>query len=424
MRQVMAPFDGGFGLVQCAKRQRIDQYQAERTSVLITLPAGNMVRREPQTTAYLMMAIPAVTAHSSGGFATGTTAAASSFPTASVSARTMAPTMTQMAQTPVRQVDPPPTDFQPAALWRNTQAPSSVPAAQTTRIVEGLNAPATHYHPTTSVPPANATAVSTTFPSAILVAQPNMQPAFTSHNQLLFVSPVPAPPPAAAAVTPPSLFPMAAPPPRPLPTGQPAALNPNSSPNLGPGLITNVGCVRQRESIYYGVSWHKRLSKWEARMRAGGRQHHFGTFDDEQTAAMAVDTFIRMHGLAELRGLNFVTTAEKQRGIRLAHRSPRTPTRYSGVSVSNVHDAWEAALHVGNQRCSKLPGAHPGAAQQPTRPRSRRVRRPSRRTVDAIQDQGTDESEEEEERPSEGAAGILTGEPEVGSEEEWVQPGL
>lgn len=48
-------------------------------------------------------------------------------------------------------------------------------------------------------------------------------------------------------------------------------------------------------SRYKGVTWHKRVGKWQASIKVNGRSHYLGLFSDEVSAAKAYDAAASRH---------------------------------------------------------------------------------------------------------------------------------
>jgi len=69
-------------------------------------------------------------------------------------------------------------------------------------------------------------------------------------------------------------------------------------------------------SKYKGVSWHKRARKWEARLKANGKNLFLGYFNNEDDAGQAYNDAIRKYGLEEASVLND-TPQERARKIDL-----------------------------------------------------------------------------------------------------------
>jgi hypothetical protein len=51
----------------------------------------------------------------------------------------------------------------------------------------------------------------------------------------------------------------------------------------------------RQSSKYRGVSWNKRYSKWQVKIRYDGKQHNLGSFEDEEEAARAYDRAAKVH---------------------------------------------------------------------------------------------------------------------------------
>ena len=51
-----------------------------------------------------------------------------------------------------------------------------------------------------------------------------------------------------------------------------------------------------KTSRYYGVGWHKKNCNWRAEVRADGKMHHIGGYDDEVAAARDVDKWLLANG--------------------------------------------------------------------------------------------------------------------------------
>ena len=62
--------------------------------------------------------------------------------------------------------------------------------------------------------------------------------------------------------------------------------------------------VRGSSSSFKGITWHRGVRKWQAAIKAHGRQHYLGVFASEVDAAKAYDAAAReMHG--DFARLNF-----------------------------------------------------------------------------------------------------------------------
>lgn len=71
--------------------------------------------------------------------------------------------------------------------------------------------------------------------------------------------------------------------------------------------IAEAGRGRKRKtasSIYYGVSWNKKLRKWKAQLTCANRTISLGHFIQELEAARAVDAYVRANNLS-IKLLNF-----------------------------------------------------------------------------------------------------------------------
>ena len=80
----------------------------------------------------------------------------------------------------------------------------------------------------------------------------------------------------------------------------------NRIANLRPAAhgLNTANAARRKKTGYKGVYWHKKMQKWNAKIKADYRSHHLGLFEDEADAARAYDAAaIRLHG--EFACLNF-----------------------------------------------------------------------------------------------------------------------
>jgi hypothetical protein len=69
----------------------------------------------------------------------------------------------------------------------------------------------------------------------------------------------------------------------------------------------------RQSSKYRGVIWHKSRNKWEAKIMYDGKQHHLGSFEDEEEAAKAYDRAARAHQ-GNAAKPNFEQPAKQHRG--------------------------------------------------------------------------------------------------------------
>jgi hypothetical protein len=86
-------------------------------------------------------------------------------------------------------------------------------------------------------------------------------------------------------------------------------------------------------SNYRGVYWDKN-NNWKASINYDGKQHHLGSFENEEEAARAYDRAARAHH-GEKAQLNF--PAEGEGGIRKS-------SKYRGVSRDKNSSKWVAKI--------------------------------------------------------------------------------
>jgi hypothetical protein len=82
----------------------------------------------------------------------------------------------------------------------------------------------------------------------------------------------------------------------------------NTSENLRPATRAqqnaNTRPSRNSTSAYKGVCWNKQKSRWQVEIRASGRRHSLGLYDDDTEAAMVYDYCARQ-AFGEFAYLNF-----------------------------------------------------------------------------------------------------------------------
>lgn len=61
--------------------------------------------------------------------------------------------------------------------------------------------------------------------------------------------------------------------------------------------MMNTGKPKKNTSGYKGVHWRKDCQKWESYIKANGKKHHLGFFDDAETAGYARQSAtLKLHG--------------------------------------------------------------------------------------------------------------------------------
>jgi hypothetical protein len=87
--------------------------------------------------------------------------------------------------------------------------------------------------------------------------------------------------------------------------------------NVTRGRTSRLG---DTSSAFVGVSWERRVGKWQAQIRHDGRPRHLGLHATEHDAAMAYDAALLALGLATVNGTepSADDVAEAARRLRLA----------------------------------------------------------------------------------------------------------
>ena len=105
-------------------------------------------------------------------------------------------------------------------------------------------------------------------------------------------------------------------------------------------------------SCFTGLSWNKRIAKWEASITVQGKPRYLGSFDDEIVAARAYDQTAR-GAFGEFANLNFPNAADRQRAAAWIGR--HEARRRFGVSLKT----WERWEREGLIQCGKRVGGGP-----------------------------------------------------------------
>lgn len=108
----------------------------------------------------------------------------------------------------------------------------------------------------------------------------------------------------------------------------------NTDENLRPSTTgenqRNRGANKNSTSKYKGVSWNSAYKKWFARIAVDNREIFIGVFDNEEEAAISVDTFTRKyHG--EFARLNFPDIEWSEQQVMSARYFRSTQTGFIGV---------------------------------------------------------------------------------------------
>ena len=116
-------------------------------------------------------------------------------------------------------------------------------------------------------------------------------------------------------------------------------------------------------SKFFGVCWNAKSKAWQASMTRSkthggdGKQKHLGHYDDERSAALAVDVFVREHMPALTAKLNFPDmdprdlerelARAKERRQRRQRSRPGTAicSKYIGVTWNAMNKAWKAQMY-------------------------------------------------------------------------------
>lgn len=121
----------------------------------------------------------------------------------------------------------------------------------------------------------------------------------------------------------------------------------------------NRSLFSNNKSGFKGVSWHKRIKKWQAGIRVNGKTTHIGYFDDLESAARAYDEVAR-RVFKEFATLNFPNPDENGvHDIRTTiHQSPpseevttkrvgnNNKSGFKGVSWDNSRKKWKAQIEI------------------------------------------------------------------------------
>ena len=105
---------------------------------------------------------------------------------------------------------------------------------------------------------------------------------------------------------------------------------------------------------YRGVSWSKQAGRWHVSIKAAGRTHFVGSFENDREAAIAYDRVAReLHGERAVLNLPHVASGKATPSAIKAERASRfkreTSSKYRGVTWSKHFDAWIAQIAHANE---------------------------------------------------------------------------
>ena len=116
---------------------------------------------------------------------------------------------------------------------------------------------------------------------------------------------------------------------------------------------------QSRSSKYRGVSWHKGNRRWTAQIRWSGKQHHLGSWGNEEDAAKAYDAAAVEHHRGMRIKLNFPPPVEKSAIAELRGGA----AVMTSDAPKSTGEAPTEGLSTATAPLESLPETRPGALQ-------------------------------------------------------------